>query len=228
MSLQSMNVLRSIHWPHRDRRIATTDQYQVHQQARRATIAVVERMDVHQPPMRGEGGFWGVGHAIQPSGEVTHQRRKFRRRREGMASGIGQHITSLIGIASRYLRIRTPHDQTMQVAHITLGQRFTAACQFAHITDRVVMIDCLKVIPQWFTGNGDTLFDHHRGFRCRERIPLNRIRRIGEFDIVGMLKVGQPVRREGTQPVEFGLLGGNILKQLFHIPHVKYQVLLCN
>lgn len=80
------------------------------------------------------------------------------------------------------------------------------------------MIDGFQMIPQWLAGNGDALFDDHGGFHRRERIPLNRIRCVGDFDIVGMLEVGQPMRCKGAQPVEFGLLGGDVLQQLVHIP----------
>ena len=189
MALQSVNIRQSIRRPHGNGRIAASDQDKIHQKARRATIAVVERMYVHQTPMGDECSFRGVRHAMQPSGEVSHQRRKFRRRWEGMAPGIGQHITPLIGIASGNLWIGAQHDQTMQAADIKFGQGFTAPSEFAHITDCVVVVDCFEMIPQRFTGNGDALLDHHRGFRRRQGIPFDRVGCVGEFDIVGLFEV---------------------------------------
>ena len=50
------------------------------------------------------------------------------------------------------------------------------------------------------------MFDHERGFDLRERIALDRVRRIGQFEIVGMFETAERARRQRPQPVQLGLL----------------------
>ncbi len=70
--LQSPNVLQPILRPHRNRRIPAPNQNQIHRQARRSSIAIVERMNTHQTPMRGESRIRGIRRPTEPRRKITH------------------------------------------------------------------------------------------------------------------------------------------------------------
>jgi len=67
------------------------------------------------------------------------------------------------------------------------------------------------MILQRLAADGDAVLDHQHRLRRTQRIPLDRIRCIGQFEVVIMLKPGKAGWRQGTQPVQFSLLDGDLL-----------------
>ena len=65
--LQAADVFQPVFRAHRNRRIAAANQNQIHQQPRRAAVAVVERMNIHQPAVRRERRVRRVGRGCQAS-----------------------------------------------------------------------------------------------------------------------------------------------------------------
>jgi hypothetical protein len=59
--------------------------------------------------------------------------------------------------------------------------------------------------------------NHKSGFDGRECVAFDRVRRIGQFQILRVLKVSQAVRCNLTKPVEFDFLGGDLFQQVVHV-----------
>jgi hypothetical protein len=134
-----------------------------------------------------------------------------------VSPGLRQNETALIRIVAGNLGVRALHDQTVQRAHVHLGERCSATRELAHITDGVVMIDRLHVILERLAADRDALLDDQRGFGCRQRVPLDRVRRVGQFKIMDMLKVAQPPGCQGLrESIQFGLLRGDLLQKFVH------------
>lgn len=72
------------------------------------------------------------------------------------------------------------------------------------------MIDRLQMILERLAADRNPSLDHQRRLGGGEHVPLDRIRGIGEFQIVDMFQVRQPARYPGAQPVEFGFLRGDL------------------
>jgi hypothetical protein len=52
------------------------------------------------------------------------------------------------------------------------------------------MIERFKVIFERLPADGDPLFDDKHCLDSAERVPLDSVRRVGDFDVVVMLEVG--------------------------------------
>ena len=55
--------------------IAAANKNQIHQKSRDTSIAVVKRVNIYQPPMRGKRGLGGIGGRSQPFSKVPHEGR---------------------------------------------------------------------------------------------------------------------------------------------------------
>ena len=71
------------------------------------------------------------------------------------------------------------------------------------------MIDGLKVIAEGFAANSYAVLDDFGGFAQRQGVPLNRVRRVGEFNILIVLKRSKRLPREGAQFVQPLFLSGD-------------------
>jgi hypothetical protein len=60
------------------------------------------------------------------------------------------------------------------------------------------MIDRLQVILERLAADRDPLLDDQRRLRGRERVALDRVRRIGQLKIVDVLKVAQRLTQNDT------------------------------
>ena len=104
-----------------------------------------------------------------------------------MPPGLGQDKPALIRVTSGNPGLRSFHCQTMQRTHVHFSQRRSLTREFTHLTNGCVMIDRLHVILERFATDRDPLFTHQRCLGCGERVPFNRVRRVGDFKIVDML-----------------------------------------
>ena len=75
------------------------------------------------------------------------------------------------------------------------------------------MVEGFQMVFQRLPGYGNAVLDHKRGFNRAESVPLNRIRRVGDFDVVIMLKIGQGFARQWPKTVQVGPLGGDLFSQ---------------
>src|SRR5258708_1185359 len=91
--LQRTDIRRPVLRAHGNRWISAADKNEVHQQPRGAPIAVVKRVDVYQPTMRGKRGLWCVWSSREPFSEVAHKRRDLRRRWKFITPGFGPNVT---------------------------------------------------------------------------------------------------------------------------------------
>ena len=82
--------------------------------------------------------------------------------------------------------------------------------EVAHIVQRLEVIDCFEMILQRFAANGDAVLDHHPRFGGSQRVAFDRVRRVGQFDVVGPVEVVEAVRGLRPEPVKLGLFGGDL------------------
>ena len=109
--------------------------------------------------------------------------------------------------------------------HVEFGQARPVARELPHVTDRVVMVDGLHVIFERLAANRDALLNGQRGFGGAERVPLNRVLRVGQFQIEDTIQVLLPAWGQDAEAVKLGLLDGDLLDGVFHNPgraHVTY------
>jgi hypothetical protein len=72
------------------------------------------------------------------------------------------------------------------------------------------MVDRLQVILERLAADRDTLLDNQRRLGGIERVPLDRVRRVSQFQIVDVLKVAEGVEGLDAQPIKLGLLRGDL------------------
>jgi hypothetical protein len=68
------------------------------------------------------------------------------------------------------------------------------------------MIDGFEVVAQRLAADGNAMLDDLGRFAKREGVSLDRVRRVGQFDVVVFLKLRQGGRGDRAQPVELRLL----------------------
>ena len=78
------------------------------------------------------------------------------------------------------------------------------------------MIDGFEMLAEGFAANRDAVLDHFGGFTQRQGIPLDRVRCIGQFKIMDMLKVAQSSGRKRTEPIELRLLLRDLFQKFVH------------
>src|ERR1019366_10359156 len=83
-------------------------------------------------------------------------------------------------------------------------------------TDGVVMIDRLQVILERLARDGDALLDDERGFGGGQRVALDRVRCVGQFEVASVIKIGQSMRHADAKPIEFGFLGADRGQKVVH------------
>ena len=163
-------------------------------------------MDVHEPAVRRERARRRIGSHCEPGGEIAHQRWDLTRRREMMPTRVGEDKTALVGITAGDLRMRTLDDEAVQAAHIHFGQRSLLSRQVAHIAYGVVMVDGLQVVFKRLAADRNPFFDDECGLRGSERVAFDRIRSVGQLEVIDMLQVPKAARRQRAKPVQVGLL----------------------
>src|SRR5271156_6778211 len=77
------------------------------------------------------------------------------------------------------------------------------------IADRLVMIDRFEVILERLAGDCDPVLDDQGRLGGRERIPIDRIRGVGEFEIVDMLEIAEGGAKLRANSVQLRLLDGD-------------------
>ena len=112
-----------------------------------------------------------------------------------MPPALGQHIPALIIIVPGNPGIGAQPHQPVQIARIHRRQRHLLARQVANISTGLEMIDCLPMILERFAGNGEPLLNHHCGFDRGQRISLDRVRRVGPFEVLGTIEIPRPGTR---------------------------------
>ena len=68
------------------------------------------------------------------------------------------------------------------------------------------MIDGFEMVAKRFAANGNAVLDHFRRLTQGEGIALDRVGRVGEFDVVVFLELHQGSHRQRAQAVELRLL----------------------
>ena len=77
------------------------------------------------------------------------------------------------------------------------------------------MVDRLKMVFERLASDGDALFDDHRRFDGGQRVPLDRVGGVGQFEVLGMVEIGRAARYVDAERVQLGLLRSNGGKQVF-------------
>ena len=83
----------------------------------------------------------------------------------------------------------------MQVAHVHFGERCRLACKLPDLLDRLEVVDRFQVILERFSSDGDALLNDHRRLDGDERIALDRVRCVGEFEVLGVIEIWRPAGR---------------------------------
>src|SRR5262245_41015291 len=104
----------------------------------------------------------------------------------------------------------------MQLPKIGLGQRLTSARQRAYISARLLVLDRFEMILERFAADRNALLDDQRCFGRAERVSLDRVRGVGQLQIVDMLKVTEPSACRRAPPVERRFLRLDMRDQLVH------------
>ena len=71
------------------------------------------------------------------------------------------------------------------------------------------MVQRLQVIFERLTADRNALFNHQRGFDGTEGVALNRVRRIGNLEIVVVFEVSERLLRQGPQCLELPFPSGD-------------------
>ena len=93
----------------------------------------------------------------------------------------------------------------MKVAHVDFAERRCLMRDLADVSDGLVVVDRLEMILELLAADRHALLDDQIGLDLRQRIPFDCVRGVGELEVVGMLEVGQRIRRQGAQPVQLRL-----------------------
>lgn len=126
-----------------------------------------------------------------------------------MPPGFRGRVANAIGLAPGNFRVRTLHNELVQVSRVAFGQRRVLLRKFARIAERVVMVNCLQMIFKRLAADSDALLNHNRSLNPRESVAFNCVRRVGEFNIIVMLKRSKRLARQGPQLVQPLLLRGD-------------------
>lgn len=89
--------------------------------------------------------------------------------------------------------------------------------QCGYIFDRLRMIDCLQMLAERFSFDRETFFHNERSFSARQRIALNRVTGIRQFDAEPIVEIADKSQGEwpiGIKTLLFCLKCG---EYLFHI-----------
>jgi hypothetical protein len=100
--------------------------------------------------------------------------------------------------------------ESLKVAYIGFPQWRRLPRKIAHMMERLEMTDRFEMILERFAADGNPVLDHHPRFGGGQRVARDRVRCIGQFDILGAVEVVEAVRSLRPQPVELGLLGGDL------------------
>jgi hypothetical protein len=104
-----------------------------------------------------------------------------------------QCVVASVGVAAGNVGGGALHDQTVQYAHVLLSEWRCLPCQVVDVADGLVMVDRLQVVLERLATDRDPLRDDQRRLGGIERVPLDRVRGVGQFQIVDVLKVAEGV-----------------------------------
>ncbi len=133
-----------------------------------------------------------------------------------MPTGFGQDVTALIGVAAGDIGMRALHHQVMQLSQVGLRQRRPAARQCSYIADRPIEVDRFEMVLERLAADRDPLLDDERRLGGAERVPLDRVRSVGQVEIVNVLEIAKSGAHHGTQPVKVRLLRGDPRHEVVH------------
>ena len=98
----------------------------------------------------------------------------------------------------------------MQVADIGFPQRHRLPREITDIAQRLEVIDRFEMIFQRLAADCNAVLDHDPRFGGGQRVALDRVRRVGQLDVIRPVEVLEAVRRLRPKPVELSLLGGDL------------------
>ena len=84
-----------------------------------------------------------------------------------------------------------------------------------------MVIDRFQVILERLAADRDPVLDDQCRLGGVERVPLDRVRGVGQLQIVNVLEVAEAPRRQRPQPVELRLLRGDPFEQVVHVLFVS-------
>ena len=101
-------------------------------------------------------------------------------------------------------------------ADIAFAERRGSACQHADVAQRVEVVEGFEMILERLAADRDALLDDQGRLGGRQGVALDRVRRVGQFQVVRMLEIGERTGCPAQEPVELGLLAGNDGAQILH------------
>src|SRR4051812_40150907 len=90
--------------------------------------------------------------------------------------------------AAGLLRVRTRPHEAVDLAQVPFADRFARRGKRADIAERVAVPERLQVVLERLAADRDALLEYDRGLHPRQRVPFERVRRVGEFDVVPSLQ----------------------------------------
>jgi hypothetical protein len=158
-------------------------------------------VDRDQPGMRRKTGFGSGGRHRQPCRELRHQRRDFDRHRQYQRRARDHALRD--AVAAGLLRIDAHHDQAVNFAEVDFAHGLASLRQGPNEMQRVAMADCFQMVFQRLAADRDALFQDQSRFAAGQRITFDRVRAVGQLDIVPGGQHREPLRAHRPQPVQF-------------------------
>ena len=112
------------------------------------------------------------------------------------------------------LKIGASPDQSMNLPKVVLPDRPGTGRQLLHGGERLGMVEHVQMIPHGFAPDRDARLEDHRCFGAGQRVPRERVRRVGQLHLQPALQRAQHAGRGGPSSVKLGFFGGDPLRQL--------------
>ena len=181
---------------------------EIHQQPRRATIAVDERMNRHKPVvcLARERNRMQAGWVTEPAAESVHQIGNLSRIRQDDCRAGDSH--RYIAIPSGIPGIDAVEHEFVEfekllfrdAAGLPVNQRH-------HEIERPRVVGRLEMLPETLAADGEALFDHRGRLAARQCVALQRVARVRELDPKPFRQVADHGGRQRPEPVEHLFLG---------------------
>ena len=148
------------------RRIALSDQDEVHEESSRAAVSINERMNVHQAEVsQGRPLHWmqlGCFSRIDPGHQLLHQRGHL----DGTWWHVGRarNVDLALSIGPSTLVVNTPQDQGMGLADVVLSDGFCPGCQGLDEINSMLVVDGFQVFLQGFPTHCQPVEEYQAGF----------------------------------------------------------------
>jgi hypothetical protein len=79
-----------------------------------------------------------------------------------------------------------------------------------------MVVDRFEMVLEWLAADRDPFLDDECRLGGAERVPLDRVRGVGQLEIVNVFEVAESGADHGTQPVKLRFLRGDLRHEVGH------------